>query len=747
MSTIILYSIIIVTFLIGYFRSSIDQQKPSGLVDLNEINKKWIQEDNWLSRITAVFSVLVIIYNTLIWGIYGITSVLDFLKFIVQKIWWLVLWIWNDVLHPTVFLVCKLLWHYLIVFCWKFFSHSLDMQKQEEVYNRKNIKHSFITLLKVFSLTIFLFTLSTIFNFDLLIKGLFGLIIFVFIQFNVFKSTIFFTKSDHSPIAKLKIVVTSLVVSGAFLICLLLLNHYSSNILVGGLGVSIAQISVPVFIIAAYIFIVATIFLMPYVKSLSGGSFSTKNFLKSSLIRVPKYIYSLPFHIIGIILSSFSTIIILYVLIFGIEYTTSRTMSQWKDEVMKMPNHIPNIKKLKNSIKLNENEIYREDSIYKKNKQMLDKKLFTEHSKLESNKKLRKLLVPNKIFSFDQNAYVSETQNFSFIEVLSSDRYKWNIYSLLNDSLIYTYRDINQKLRKDGIPNTYTMRYKWKKAGNYRVEVRPENDCASGSYVFRNVTVKDRPVTRMNIGKPIKLGKKYVCAYDTVKFLAPKLSWIKSWEWDIPNDYKIISNDNQQQITVVWGSDPGTVRVRAHGVNISKQISIWTGLLVNVKPKVGKEFKRIAKIPDEELSVFKPNRKFYFYTLVEAENAIKEVQYVISELETKINQLTKNHEKKLTDINSSIDNLREEIKIIRLKIFGTILGLIGLILLLSIAFTNLWTYFINYNYGIYNFEQEGTHYVNNQLSFYKNKNINQPLLGWFVVIILSIVVYLLIGLT
>ena len=101
--------------------------------------------------------------------------------------------------------------------------------------------------------------------------------------------------------------------------------------------------------------------------------------------------------------------------------------------------------------------------------------------------------------------------------------------------------------------------------------------------------------------------------------------------------------------------------------------------------------------------------------------------------------LTTAHEAKVSTINSEIASLREAIKVIRARIFGTILGLIGFILLLSIAFTNLWTYFINYNYGIYSYEQDGSHYVNDQLSFYKGKNPDQPLLGWFIVIIICLV--------
>ena len=111
----------ILFLLLGFFRSSVDGIKPKGLVDLKTINDKWINDSSWLSRITPIFSVVIVIYNALIWALYSLISILDFVKFIFTKAWWLVLWIWNEVIHPTLFLVVKLLWHYIVIFCWKFF--------------------------------------------------------------------------------------------------------------------------------------------------------------------------------------------------------------------------------------------------------------------------------------------------------------------------------------------------------------------------------------------------------------------------------------------------------------------------------------------------------------------------------------------------------------------------------------------------------------------------------------------------
>ena len=79
-----------------------------------------------------------------------------------------------------------------------------------------------------------------------------------------------------------------------------------------------------------------------------------------------------------------------------------------------MPNHIPEIKEDKNLIKEKEEEIVIEDSIFKLEEQLLNQEISSKQIELEAEKELRNLLVPNEIFSFDEDAYVSEVQKFSF---------------------------------------------------------------------------------------------------------------------------------------------------------------------------------------------------------------------------------------------------------------------------------------------------------------------------------------------
>ena len=514
---------------------------------------------------------------------------------------------------------------------------------------------------------------------------------------------------------------------------------YSDKIIIKGLGVTVAEISTPLLIISSFLYIISTIFLAPFLSS-NESSFNPTTFAKAAVIRTPKYLYSLPFHVIGLLISSVLCIIVVLVMSNGIEYSTKLSVNEWQSVVMDMRNHIPEIKKDKKAIRQFQKEIIDEDSIFELEDKILVREIEAKQIELERAQSLRDLLVKNNIFTFKEEAYVGEKQNFSFLEVLNAKVYQWSIISVANDSLILKYNMSQMPLRDDGIKNTYVFKHKWRNAGEYRIEVSPKNNCGFGNPVTRTVIVKEVPITKMSIKSP--KGNNTVCAHDTVKFYASKYDWMESWEWDIPNDYKIISNDNQQEITIVWGDKPGTVRVRAHGEDVSEQMSIWAGLLVNVEPKVGSPRIEINKVPDEENILFNPERPFYYYTVLDAETDMAKIIDEKADLIEKKKQLELDHTAKIAMLNSNIATLFKHIKDLRVIIFGTILAILGFILLLSLAFMNLWTYFVNYNYQIYSFEEEGEHYIVQQSNHYRAINPNQPMLGWYFILFLCLLAYL-----
>ena len=108
--------IILVFAVFGIFRSQINGAKPSGIIDLKDTTNNWISDKSWISRLTPIFSGLVIVYNLLLWILNGLYAIVDILKYIFNILRIVVLWVWNNIIHPTLFLTAKLIWHYLIVF-------------------------------------------------------------------------------------------------------------------------------------------------------------------------------------------------------------------------------------------------------------------------------------------------------------------------------------------------------------------------------------------------------------------------------------------------------------------------------------------------------------------------------------------------------------------------------------------------------------------------------------------------------
>ena len=78
----ILLIISTVLTLFGIFRSQINGSKPAGLIDLKDTTNKWMSDKSWVSRLTPLFSGLVIVYNLLLWIVNGLNAIVDVIKYI-----------------------------------------------------------------------------------------------------------------------------------------------------------------------------------------------------------------------------------------------------------------------------------------------------------------------------------------------------------------------------------------------------------------------------------------------------------------------------------------------------------------------------------------------------------------------------------------------------------------------------------------------------------------------------------------
>ena len=145
--------LIIIFPLIGYLRYTINNNSPNYLINLSETNASWLKKDSLKSRFTPIFNLLVVIYNYIAWTIYGLASLFELAGYILSLIWkfvkFIILWIWNEVLNPTLFSVVKLCWHYLVIFSWKLFQFAFSFIIPSHF--KSNILYSFKQVLKLSS--------------------------------------------------------------------------------------------------------------------------------------------------------------------------------------------------------------------------------------------------------------------------------------------------------------------------------------------------------------------------------------------------------------------------------------------------------------------------------------------------------------------------------------------------------------------------------------------------------------------
>ena len=181
--------------LLGFLRSSIDGKKPDYLLKVQTVVKKWHEENSWAARFSPFFSLFIFLYNFFVWGVHGFSSVFEFIGFVVQKIWWLILWVWNEVLHPTIFALIKYLWHYIVVFSWKFFAFAFS--KIPEAFQKEKVLFAFKKLLFLGGVS-GLLGLACLLTGHIVVIVVSALIVFYLFQYTVFASVSFY-RTDKFP--------------------------------------------------------------------------------------------------------------------------------------------------------------------------------------------------------------------------------------------------------------------------------------------------------------------------------------------------------------------------------------------------------------------------------------------------------------------------------------------------------------------------------------------------------------------
>lgn len=307
----ILFVFVALAFL-GFLRSVATGLKPSFILDQKRIHEEWLTRSSFSALLLPIMGFFIFIFNAFAWAIYGLISIVEFIGFIFRAIWWAILWLWNEFIHPVVFFIVKLVWHYLVIWSWRFFK--LAITRIPEAFNVQTFKKGFISVLSLSFIALFFIYLSNIFQQQWI------LIIMVFaLLFGVTFFTLYTLYDDEKRrfdefwtgmvLSKLGIMVIACIVSASVIIAFHMFAGTAVQTPALGIAYPISIILLVVVVVAIVLAAVTNAIAPAYTKE-NNGNFDAKGFLINTGIRLPRLIGSTPFLFIGGIITSLLTIII-----------------------------------------------------------------------------------------------------------------------------------------------------------------------------------------------------------------------------------------------------------------------------------------------------------------------------------------------------------------------------------------------------------------------------------------------------
>ena len=135
--------ILIVFFILGKFYSAISNETPSHLLELKDINDAIRKLSGVWWFMIPVVSLLAILYNIGVAGIWFILIVLGWLLKLFK-------WVWNEIIIAGGWMLLKILFHYLIVWPWRIFKAAFEAIKPS--VNLSNYKAAVLGLFLSFLL-------------------------------------------------------------------------------------------------------------------------------------------------------------------------------------------------------------------------------------------------------------------------------------------------------------------------------------------------------------------------------------------------------------------------------------------------------------------------------------------------------------------------------------------------------------------------------------------------------------------
>lgn len=706
--------------LVGFFRSTINQQKPEGLLNLNELTQKWLDSNNWLSRFSLIVLPFILVYNVFLWAIYGVKSILEFLAFIFAKVRWLVLFIWEEVLTPSIFWLLKLIWHYPIGFLWKFFEFSFRFITPS--LQMDSLKYSFLRLLRLSGVLAIVY-LGYLFYSNVVTLVIGSLIFLLYFQYSIYKM-VQYHRSEFSSIKimpLMTLVFAWLIIAAASSSILYLVFDYKVYF-VSAIGITLTNILLPIIVLLLIALVGSITCLAPYY--VNKDKVNSIEFLKSILMRLPKLLYAQPFQLLGGLIVTLIPFLLVYTLNIGVKTITSKDFIEWHTEVSQIGTHVPSIQSIKHNIKHSYNAIDSLvevkdslDIIYKKN-------LKSCNSNLEDVKKLESEILDDKIHSFEGEVYVGETQFFSIPKISNCAQYKWQVEK---DEKIIT--QVSSFAYGNNV-SSKVFKYRWIEPGKFKVKLIPSNSCGDGVVFERDVFVIDQP-SKKSILKP--QGKTVVCENEELTYKTSK--GYKYYEWRHPFGE---TTSTKESLTLNWGDVSGTIQVRAQDKDGNYTLWRGTDVTVNLSPGKTSAIKRM--LGDEQLTLLKSEHPFTFITREHAEDSINKIVKLKESLIKSYDLNIENINSEIEGYNAAIVSLKDEKSNQIHLIIGKLIATVGLILIVSILFIALFSYFVLYHFDLFAFEQQGEHYWRNTLNQLMKQNPRQPLFGFFILICIVLIV-------
>lgn len=483
----IIISIAIGLLAIGYLRSIIGSDKPGFVMDIQKVLNNWLAGNKWMSYLAPFFALPLLLFNLIAWIVYGLMSVAELIAFLLVRVWRILKWVWYEVLHPTIFALLRLLWHYVVVWAFRFFRNAVLLIP--EGFKKDHIFFAWRKLI-IPALLSTLFIIIYLLTYHIIVFVLMSLIIFYMFQHAVFVSVAHYRKEEFNErgvFPALKLSVLWLGFSSVATALMLLIKQFADVYLVNALSITLIQVLMPVAIVFGVAFILTTFYLPAFLKEFdfNAGIF---DFWKSTFKRLPRLIASQPYQLIGLAVSALIPFFIFVGLNAGMKGISGSGFCELGKRALAVNYHIPAI--ADNRLKINdiEQERHRMSVAGEKKLNTAEASIDSIKSELDKAIVLKEAIKDNAIHTFDRAAYVDEIQSFSIPRSEGCSYYQWSIVNEQTKALV----------RFVTVPGgegagSAVLYHQWRAPGKYTISLIQPRGCGNG--VPPPLTVEVLPIT------------------------------------------------------------------------------------------------------------------------------------------------------------------------------------------------------------------------------------------------------------